>query len=72
MRYWFDTEFIENGKTIELLSIGIVAEDGRVLYLESSECNANGASPWVIENVLPHLVGGAATPRCGLTHQGRV
>lgn len=60
MRYWFDTEFIENGKTIELLSIGIVAEDGRSLYLESSECNTNGASPWVIENVFLHLTGGAA------------
>jgi hypothetical protein len=29
MRYWLDTEFIEDGKTIDLISIGIVAEDGR-------------------------------------------
>lgn len=57
MRYWFDTEFIEDGKTIDLMSIGIVAEDGRELYLESSECNLDRASPWVRENVTPHLTG---------------
>lgn len=55
MRHWFDTEFIEDGKTIDLISIGIVAEDGRTLYLESSECNLDRASPWVKENVIPHL-----------------
>lgn len=55
MRYWFDTEFIEDGKTIDLISIGIVAEDGRELYLESRECNLNRASAWVQENVIPHL-----------------
>lgn len=60
MIYWFDTEFIEDGKTIELLSIGIVAEDGRSIYLESSECNTNGANDWVKENVIPHLIGGDA------------
>jgi len=26
MNYFFDTEFIEDGKTIELISLGIVAE----------------------------------------------
>lgn len=25
MKYWYDCEFLENGKTIELISIGIVA-----------------------------------------------
>lgn len=29
MRYFYDTEFIEDGHTIELISIGVVAEDGR-------------------------------------------
>ena len=31
MRYFYDTEFIEDGTTIELVSIGVVAEDGREL-----------------------------------------
>ena len=56
MRFWFDTEFIEDGRTIDLMSIGIVAEDGREFYAESNECDLSGASPWVKENVIPHLV----------------
>jgi hypothetical protein len=52
MRYWFDTEFIEDGKTIDLISIGIVAEDGRELYLCNKGCDFNKASDWVWENVL--------------------
>jgi hypothetical protein len=55
MRYWFDTEFIEDGKTIDLISIGIVAEDGRIYYAESSEFGAEPASPWVTEHVLSQL-----------------
>lgn len=57
MRIWFDTEFIEDGKTIDLISIGLVREDGKTLYLESRECKLHRASPWVVENVLPHLTG---------------
>jgi hypothetical protein len=52
MRYWFDTEFIEDGKTIDLISIGIVAEDGRELYLCNKECDFCKAGDWVWENVL--------------------
>lgn len=59
MRYWFDTEFIEDGRTIDLLSIGIVAEDGRELYLENREADFSRANPWVQANVLPYLKGPA-------------
>lgn len=55
MRYFMDTEFMEDGTTIELLSIGIVAEDGRELYLESNEADWSKANDWVMANVLPHL-----------------
>jgi len=55
MRYWFDTEFIEDGKTIDLISIGMVAEDGRELYLLNWECDLTRASLWVKENVLFQL-----------------
>lgn len=37
MKYWIDTEFIERPFTIDLISIGLVAEDGREFYAESSE-----------------------------------
>jgi hypothetical protein len=55
VRYFFDTEFIEDSKTIDLISIGIVAEDRRELYLESAEAQLTRANAWVKEHVLPHL-----------------
>lgn len=55
MRYFLDTEFIEDGKTIDLVSIGIVAEDGREYYACSTEARLDLASEWVRNNVLPHL-----------------
>lgn len=55
MKYWLDTEFIEDGKTIDLLSLGIVAEDGRDHYFQSVEGDQSKASDWVKANVLPHM-----------------
>lgn len=57
MRIWFDTEFIEDGKTIDLLSIGMVTEAGDKLYLENADCNRSRASEWVLKNVFPNLNG---------------
>jgi len=58
VKYFYDTEFIEDGKTIDLISIGIVCEDGRELYLESADFDKGKANQWVRENVLSHLKGG--------------
>lgn len=55
MKIWFDTEFIEDGKTIDLISIGMVREDGATYYAHSAEYDASKASQWVRENVLPHV-----------------
>jgi len=55
MKYFYDTEFIEDGKTIDLVSIGIVCEDGRTYYAISRDFKARKASPWVKENVLAKL-----------------
>ena len=55
MRYFYDTEFIEDGRTIELISIGVVAEDGREYYAVSTEFNPDRAGSWVRANVLPKL-----------------
>jgi hypothetical protein len=52
MKYFLDTEFIEDGTTIDLISIGIVCEDGRELYLGNRECDFSKASQWVKDNVL--------------------
>lgn len=55
MKYFYDTEFIEDGKTIDLISIGIVAEDGRTYYAISKEFREKRASQWVKDNVLKYL-----------------
>ena len=55
MRYFFDTEFIEYPSTIDLISIGMMAEDGRELYMISSEFDESKAGDWVKENVLDKL-----------------
>lgn len=57
MKYFFDTEFIEDGRVIDLVSIGVVAEDGREFYRCNTSCKLHLASPWVRENVLPSLPG---------------
>ena len=54
-RFYIDTEFYEDGKTIDLISIGIATEEGRTLYYANSEARLDLVSPWVRENVLPHL-----------------
>jgi hypothetical protein len=59
MKYWIDTEFIARPFTIDLVSIGLVAEDGREFYAESSEADWSKASPWTLENVRPQLDGHA-------------
>lgn len=55
MKYFLDCEFIEDGKTIDLISIGIVCEDGREFYVISTEFEPRKASDWVVENVLRSL-----------------
>lgn len=57
MRFWIDTEFIEDGRTIDLLSIGVAAEDGRTYYAEPAEADRSRADSWVESNVIPHLCG---------------
>lgn len=57
MRYFLDTEFLEDGRTIELISIGIVADDGREYYAVNEEApwNRIASEPWLRDNVLPTL-----------------
>ena len=56
VRYFYDCEFIEDGRTIELVSIAIVDETGeRELYLVSTEFDPDRAGVWVRRNVLDKL-----------------
>ena len=54
-RYFYDCEFIEDGRTIELVSVGVIAEDGREFYAVSTEFDAETAGPWVRRHVLDKL-----------------
>jgi hypothetical protein len=57
MRYFYDTEFIEDGRTIDLISIGIVAEDGREYYAVNSDMPVDRIERhvWLMFNVVPSL-----------------
>lgn len=55
MRYFYDTEFIEDGDTIDLVSIGVVDENGREYYAVSTEFDPDRAGEWVRRNVLDKL-----------------
>jgi hypothetical protein len=60
-RIFYDTEFLEDGRTIELISIGMVADDGREYYAVSDAATRrplNGLirrHPWLMANVVPSL-----------------
>lgn len=61
MKIFYDTEFLEDGRTTDLISIGMVAEDGRELYLINEEIEHEGLydrisqHSWLMDNVIPHL-----------------
>lgn len=74
MKYFLDQEFIEGfhkpifGKKrhfIDLISIGIMCEDGREYYAISNEFNPKDADDWVRDNVISKLES-KSTHRSGL------
>jgi hypothetical protein len=61
MRFWYDTEFLEDGRTIDLISIGIVAEDGAEYYAVNEDITSGRLlrrikrHDWLMANVVPSL-----------------
>lgn len=57
MKIWYDTKFLEDGKRIHLLSIGMVAADGRELYAVNIDAPWRRVrkNKWLMANVVPHL-----------------
>jgi hypothetical protein len=55
VRYFYDCEFIEDGCTIDLVSIGVVGEDGREFYAVSTQFDGSRAIDWVRKHVLDKL-----------------
>lgn len=67
MRVFFDTEFYENGCTIQLISIGMVREDGATFYRETADAKALvEEDEWLYENVRPHLKGRTTWPNSAI------
>lgn len=59
MKFFIDTEFMEDGSTIDLLSIALVSEDGKSFYAVNEEADHSKANDWVKWNVLPNLLTGS-------------
>jgi hypothetical protein len=55
VRFFVDLEFGDTATVVSLVSIGVVAEDGREYYAVSSEFDPLDVHPWVRDNVLPQL-----------------
>lgn len=58
MRVFYDCKFVERGRElpIQLVSIGMVREDGHEMYVINEECLSNVVKhPWLSVNVVPEL-----------------
>lgn len=57
MKLFYYCEFLENGSTIALISIGIVAGDGREYYAicDDAPLDRIGENEWLVANVVPSL-----------------
>jgi hypothetical protein len=57
---YYDTEFVDDGSTIELVSIGMLSlspHTGELYYIVADDkvIDRVAAHPWLSQNVLPHL-----------------
>jgi hypothetical protein len=55
VRFFLDLEFGDTSRVVSLVSVGVVAEDGREYYAVSSEFDPLAVHPWVADHVLPQL-----------------
>jgi hypothetical protein len=63
LKWFLDTEFIEDGRTIDLISIALVPERGDSIYYVSSEFDDEKANDFVKEHVLSKLHDEPKVPR---------
>ena len=61
MRIFFDSEFTGLHQGAELMSIGMITEDGKEFYAELNDFTNfnrhNMIDPWILENVIPQFTG---------------
>lgn len=56
MNVYFDTEFTGLYKQCELISIGLISEDGKEFYAEVSDLNSEDMDAWIKDNVLSNTI----------------
>jgi hypothetical protein len=55
MKIFFDTEFTGLHQNTTLISIGMIAEDGRTFYVELYDYDKSQVDMWILENVIDNL-----------------
>lgn len=55
MKIFFDTEFTSLHQNAQLISIGMIAEDGHTFYAEFDDYEDTLITSWVIDNVIANL-----------------
>lgn len=56
MRVFFDTEFTGLHQNTTLISLGMIAEDGRTFYAEFTDYDQGQIDDWLRENVIANLL----------------
>lgn len=69
MLLFFDTEFTGLHKDTTLISLGIVAEDGRKFYAEFCDYDRNQCDDWILENVIKNLILEPGPSGCFCVHE---
>lgn len=71
MDYFYDFEFLDNGRTIQPISVGVVADSGTEYYavFKDAPWGLIYRHEWLMANVVPHLpqLSGWSTPRVNLS-----
>ena len=65
MKIYFDTEFTGLHKDTTLISIGLVAEDGKTFYAELTDYDKSQCDEWIEKNVIGNLL--LSTPTTKVT-----
>ena len=55
LRIYFDTEFTGLRKDTDLISIGLITEDGNTFYAEFTDYDRTKLNSWIIKNVVKNL-----------------
>lgn len=58
MKFFYDTEFLDDGKTIEFISIGIVREDGLTYYAVNRDADWEriNRDPWLLSQLFGRML----------------